>query len=35
MTAYNNVQRFAVSLVAALFTAALAVSAAVPLVPVA
>ena len=35
MTAYNNAQRFAVSLVAALFTAALAVSAAVPLVPVA
>lgn len=35
MTAFQTAQRFAVTFAAALFTAALAVSAAVPVVPVA
>ena len=35
MTTYQSTQRFVVSLAAALFTAALAVSAAVPVVPIA
>lgn len=34
MTTYQNARQVAVSLVAALFTAALAVSAAVPIVPI-
>lgn len=35
MTAFQSAQRFAVTVVAALLTAALAVSAAVPVVPIA